>query len=191
MRASEVTALRLAVVGSTNPAKVSAARAVLERAFPGVQVVAVQVPSGVRPQPIGARETEAGARERSRRAVAAAPGADLGIGLEGGIDREGNLLNCCAVTTAGGSVHLAWGVRFPLPPAVVRRVLAGEELSAVMDELTGVQESRSLLGAVGILTNGLVTRDRMWEQPIACALAPLLHPGLYGPAGQPPVQEGR
>ncbi|WP_276326998.1 DUF84 family protein [Archangium gephyra] len=66
-----------------------------------------------------------------------------------------------------------------LPPAVVARVLRGEELSRVMDEVTGRTESKKQQGAVGILTNGLFTRAEMWQGPLACALMPFLHPELY------------
>lgn len=169
-------------VGSTNPAKVAASRAVFERAFPEAEIVPVEVPSGVPAQPVGVEETAAGARQRARLALAAVPGAFLGVGLERGVDREGYLLNCCAVATPQGAVHVAWGVRFLLPPVVVRRVLAGEELGAVMDEVSGIPGSKRTLGAVGILTNKLLTRDAMWQPAIACALAPVLHPELYDSA---------
>lgn len=165
--------------GSTNPAKASAVRGVCERAFVGCSVVAREVPSGVRAQPLGREETEAGARTRARGALAAVEGASLGVGLEGGVDAEGHLINCVAVVGADGRTSVAWGVRFPLPPAVVARVLAGEELGPVMDTVSGVQESKKVLGAVGFLTNGLHTRAQMWESALACALAPFLHPELY------------
>jgi inosine/xanthosine triphosphatase len=166
-------------VGSTNPAKTTAAQSICERAFPGCKVVGVDVPSGVPEQPIGADETSTGARNRARAALAAVPGARMGMGLEGGVDREGSLINCVAVVTAEGRENLAWGVRFPLPPRVVARVLKGEELGPVMDEVSGRSESKKHLGAVGILTNGLFTRAEMWQGPLACALMPLLHPELY------------
>ena len=166
-------------VGSTNPAKMTAAQSICERAFPGCKVVGVDVPSGVPEQPIGADETSTGARNRARAALAAVPGARMGMGLEGGVDREGSLINCVAVVTAEGRENLAWGVRFPLPPRVVARVLKGEELGPVMDEVSGRSESKKSLGAVGILTNGLFTRAEMWQGPLACALMPLLHPELY------------
>lgn len=169
----------IAAVGSTNPAKLAAAQAVIPRAFPGCQVVGVPVPSGVPDQPIGSTQTAAGARRRAQNALAAVPGARLGIGLEGGMEPDGHLINCCAVATATGEVHLAWGVRFPLPPAVAARVLAGEELGHVMDQMAGRTGSKAGLGAVGILTRGLFTRAEMWQGPLACALAPLLSADLY------------
>jgi len=166
-------------VGSTNPAKTSAVKAVCERAFPGCKVVGVDVPSGVPEQPIGEDETSTGARNRARAALAAVPGARMGMGLEGGVDREGHLINCVSVVTTEGQENLTWGVRFPLPPKVVARVLKGEELGPVMDEVSGRSESKKSLGAVGILTNGIFTRAEMWQGPMACALMPFLHPELY------------
>jgi inosine/xanthosine triphosphatase len=166
-------------VGSTNPAKTTAAKSICERAFPGCTVVGVDVPSGVPEQPIGADETSTGARNRARAALAAVPGARMGMGLEGGVDRDGSLINCVAVVTEEGRENLTWGVRFPLPPGVVARVLRGEELGPVMDEVSGRTESKKHLGAVGILTNGLFTRAEMWQGPLACALMPFLHPELY------------
>lgn len=166
-------------VGSTNPAKSSAVRDLCERAFPGCTVVALEVPSGVPEQPIGPAQTAEGARNRARAALAAVEGARLGFGLEGGVDAEGHLINCVVAVSAEGRENQVWGVRFPLPPAVVARVLEGEELSPVMDEVAGRAEGKKKLGAVGILTNGLFTRADMWQGPVACALMPFLHPELY------------
>jgi inosine/xanthosine triphosphatase len=167
------------VIGSTNPAKTSAARAICERAFPGCEVLEREVPSGVRAQPIGEEETERGARTRALGALREVEGAALGMGLEGGVDAQGHLINCVVVVDREGRENSAWGVRFALPPAVAQRVLAGEELGPVMDALTGLQQSKRTLGAVGILSNGLFTRAEMWQGPLACALIPFLHPELY------------
>jgi hypothetical protein len=54
-------------VGSASALKVSAVR----EAFPGWMVTGVDVPSGVRPQPVGKAETLAGARNRARAALSA------------------------------------------------------------------------------------------------------------------------
>jgi inosine/xanthosine triphosphatase len=166
-------------IGSTNPAKTTAAQTICERAFPGCTVVPIDVPSGVPEQPVGPEQTSTGARNRARAALAAVTGARMGMGLEGGVDPEGNLINCVAVVEAGGRENLTWGVRFPLPPVAVARVLRGEELGPVMDQVSGRNESKKQLGAVGILTNGLFTRAEMWQGPLACALMPFLHPELY------------
>lgn len=174
----------IVAVGSTNPTKVKAVEAVMAKAFPMARVQAVAVPSDVSEQPLSAAETERGARSRALAALAAVPGARFGMGLEGGVHFSDapprcDVVNCCAVATADGTVHTAWGVRFPLPAAVGRRLLAGEELGPVMDELSGVRDSAKVLGAVGFLSNGLLTRDVMWESAVVCALMPWFHPELY------------
>ncbi len=170
-------------IGSTNPAKTTPVRELCESAFPGSTVVPVDVPSGVRAQPLGTEETQAGAVHRARAALAAVPGAWLGLGLEGGVDPDGSLINCVAVVADTGRSNVTWGVRFQLPPAIVSRVLRGEELGPVMDEVSGRNDSKKHQGAVGILTHGLFTRTEMWRGPVACALMPWLQPALY-PSGQ-------
>lgn len=110
----------------------------------------------------------------------------MGMGLEGGVDPDGSLIHCVAVVNSEGRENLTWGVRFPLPPAVVARVLRGEELGPIIDELTGREESKKELGAVGLLTNEIFTRTEMMSGPLACALMPFLHPELYStPAPSP------
>src|SRR5690606_22185639 len=91
----------------------------------------------------------------------------------------GDLVNCCAIAAPGGRVSEAWGVRFPLPPRVVARLLAGEELAPVIDELAGTPAAKGRLCAAGIRTGGLPARDELWAQAIVCALIPHRHPELY------------
>lgn len=173
----------IVAVGSTNPAKVKAVEAVVARLFPHARVEPVAVASGVADQPLSAAETKLGARTRARAALAATPGARFGVGLEGGVhckaDDACDVVNCCAVTAHDGAIHVAWGVRFPLPPSVARRLRFGEELGVIMDELSGVADSAKSLGAVGFLTRGVLTRDVMWQSAVVCAFMPWLHPDLY------------
>jgi non-canonical (house-cleaning) NTP pyrophosphatase len=112
-----------AAVGSTNPVKLAAARAVLARAFPACAVRAVAAPSGVPDQPWGDDETRRGAAERARAALASLGGAGdaLGIGFEGGVVDDAGALRTCAwaaVATPDGRVHLGGSLAMPLPPAV-------------------------------------------------------------------------
>ena len=129
--------MRLAL-GSTNPAK---RRAVLLAT--GHEPVCVSVPSGVTGQPLSADETLHGAIQRARGALAAVPGADIGLGLEGGVDfdarhtRQWVLLSVCAAWD-GRELYVARGVHMPLLVSVGARLAAGGvELSGVMDALFG------------------------------------------------------
>lgn len=187
VREMEVVRKTVIVIGSTNPAKVGAVQAIARRAFGNARVVPLAVPSGVAAQPLSAAETAVGARTRALAALAGVPQADYGIGLEGGLEptpEGGDLVNCCAVAARDGRISMAWGVRFPLPPRVVARLLAGEELGPVIDEVSGMAAGKGRWGAVGVLTGGLLTREAMWEQAIACALIPHFHPELYPRAAE-------
>lgn len=145
------------IVGSTNPAKVDAVR----RWFPSAQGMTVD--SGVAAQPLSDEETRIGALHRARECVA--NGASVGIGLEGGVtESEAGMLviNWGALTDGDGSEVIAGGARFPLPERLAEQVRRGKELGEVIDACTGRQALRKKEGAVGIFTNGLVTRDELY-----------------------------
>ncbi len=178
------------IVGSTNPIKVEPVRTVLARAFSEARVVSVNVSSGVPEQPIGLEQMRQGARNRAAGALkellTQVPAADgklcWGVGLEGGVDFEDEvawLTGVVAIVTNSGRSSLGWSPRCPLPPRVAAGLRAGRELGPIMDNLTGVSDSKTKQGAIGYLTNGLAPRSLSWEIAFACALAPFLHPELY------------
>lgn len=172
--------LQFIAVGSTNPVKIAAVRAVLDRIVPSARVEGVAVMSGVPDQPFGDEETQAGARTRGRAALTAlaAHGATLGIGLEGGVVpmADGRLRTCAwaVVVDATGREGVGGSLSMPLPPVVARRVLAGEELGHAMDAVAQSVGTKHGRGAVGILTAGLIDRQRAYETFITYALAPWL-----------------
>src|SRR5690348_500131 len=117
---------RMVAVGSTNPVKIAAVRAVLERVAPGTGIEAVSVPSTVRDQPFGDEERIRGALARARGARQAA-GAELGIGLEGGVvelESNGALRTCAwaAVVDASGRQGIGGSLAMPLPSSVAALV---------------------------------------------------------------------
>jgi inosine/xanthosine triphosphatase len=182
-------ALTRVAVGSRNPVKVGAVRTVLATVAPEAEVVGVEVSSGVADQPWGDEETIRGARAR---AVAArlALDADLGVGIEGGVVEMPWGLRCCAwavVADRGGVIGTGGSLAMPLPPAVAARIRDGAELGEAMDALTGRRETKTREGAVGILTAGLIDRQRAYEMLVTYALAPLLSPGYWGDAGPRPA----
>lgn len=170
-------------VGSTNPVKIGAARAVLERVTAGVQLSGVAVPSGVPDQPWGDEETIRGALARAR-AARAVTDADLGIGIEGGVvaGDDGSVRTCAwaAAVTRDGREGVGGSLAMALPPRVAELVRGGMELGHAMDAVTGSENVKQGVGAVGILTHGLVTRQQAYETLVAYALAPLL--GVDEPA---------
>lgn len=164
-------------VGSTNPVKIGAARAVLERLVPQVIVEGVVVESGVPDQPWGDDETIRGALTRAR-AARDAVDADLGVGIEGGVidTRDGRVRTCAwaAVVTRDGRSGVGGSLSLELPPPVAELVRGGMELGHAMDAVTGERDVKRGVGAVGILTRGLVTRSQAYEYIVAYALTPLL-----------------
>ena len=181
--APPLAALRVAAVGSTNPVKVAAVRAVLGRVVPSARVDAVGVASTVADQPFGDEETIRGALARAA-AARTACNADLGVGIEGGVvDTGAGALRTCAwaaVVTAGGLQSVGGSLAMPLPPRVAALVRdEGLELGTAMDRLTGERGTKRGRGAVGILTAGLVDRQAAYEVILTYALAPLLSADLW------------
>ncbi|MFQ5434085.1 MAG: inosine/xanthosine triphosphatase [Anaerolineae bacterium] len=168
-------------VGSTNPVKVTAVRQVTLKKWPDADVTAVNVPSGVSEMPMSDAEAISGARNRAL-AAKAALGADLGVGLEGGVQLDdGRLLlgGWVVVVDGNGREGIGGAGRLPLPPIIANRVLAGEELGPVMDDLVADHNTKQKAGAVGLLTAGLAPRADAFALGVAYALAPFVSPDFY------------
>ena len=177
----------IVAVGSMNPTKVNAAVQVFFALAPDAAVRAVAVASGVREQPLGWEETTRGAFNRAQAARRALGGA-WGVGLEGGVvftEDDGWLMGVAAVVAPSGNWHARGGTVL-LPPEVVERVRAGEELGPVVDDITGLHEAKTGMGAIGWLTGGLVLREASWVDTLARAMAPLVHPDYYRAGVIPP-----
>jgi len=173
--------LHLVAVGSTNPVKVGAVRAVLAPLAPDARFEGVAVPSGVSDQPFGDDETIRGARARADRALVALD-ADLGVGIEGGCVETPEGLRTCAwavVVNRAGKSGTGGSLAMPLPAAVGRMILDGVELGHAMDSLVSGHDTKRGAGAVGILTAGLMDRQRAYEVLVAYALAPFLTPEYW------------
>ena len=174
--------VRSIAVGSTNPVKIGAVRAVLSGLAPGASVEGIAVPSTVSDQPFGDEETIRGARAR---AVTARErlGADLGVGLEGGVVElpDGSMQTCAwaVVVDATGRTGVGGSLAMPLPSSVAAMIRDGVELGVAMDRLVGAHGTKHGAGAVGILTNGLVDRQGAYEILVTYALAPFLRSELY------------
>jgi len=172
-------------VGSRNPAKIEAVRRALARLAPACALEAVDVASGVPDQPVGDHATRLGARNRAKAALAVT-GAEIAFGLEGGVHHEPPvvwLVSWVAAITRDGRSGDASGLRMLLPTAVAVRLAAGDELGTIIDDLFGVAASKQDTGAVGLLTEGFVSRTDAFADLVAMACAPLLRPDLYPQGG--------
>ncbi|KRW91448.1 hypothetical protein SD51_08875 [Alicyclobacillus tengchongensis] len=164
-------------VGSTNPAKMKAVELAFAALAIPVEIVSIDVPSGVSAQPQTDKETLQGARNRALAALRQGQ-ADVGIGLEGGIQRtEWGMFLCnwaCAITHSGQE-GLGGGLRLPLPREIASELDNGKELGDVIDTWAGRRGVRKQEGTIGILTRGAVRRADMFRDALLCALAPLMY----------------
>ena len=168
-------------IGSTNPVKVKATENVMKKIYGDVEIIPVEITSGVSHTPLTDEECVKGAHHRAKEAMKNTE-ADLAIGMEGGIaKRVGRyfLIGWCVVVDKNGDVAIGHGGGIELPEIVVKKVLEGKELGPVMDEITGIHDVKRKMGAIGILTNGLSNRQEAWEEALTYAMAKKLKPELY------------
>jgi len=174
---SPLASIRSIAVGSTNPVKLAAVRAVLGALAPSATIESVAVASTVPDQPFGDDETIRGAVARAS-AARVALSADLGVGLEGGVVEEGDgsMRTCAwaAIVDAHGRSGVGGSLAMTLPPDVASMIRDGVELGVAMDRLVGAHNTKHGRGAVGILTAGIVDRQRAYEVLVAYALAPFI-----------------
>lgn len=165
--------VRVVAVGSTNPVKIEATRAVIARVAPDARVESVQVNSSVRDQPWGDDETIRGARTRAD-AARRALDADFGVGIEGGVVEDSDGIRTCAwavVVDRSGHQGTGGSLAMPLPPGVATLLHDGLELGHAMDRVAGTHNVKQAQGAVGLLTAGLIDRQRAYESILTYALA--------------------
>lgn len=180
--------MRLVVVGSTNPVKIAAVNAVLQRVWPSCEVRGIAAESGVPAQPFGDAETQQGALARARVAINSDAQVDLAVGLEGGVvvEANGNMRTCAwaAVIDRRGVESFGGSLAMPLPHIVAERIRAGEELGHAMDAVAQATGTKHGRGAVGILTAGLIDRQRAYESLVTYALGPWLAPDYFDGSGR-------
>ena len=165
-----------------NPVMTGAARAVLASVWGHALVEGVTFASTVSDQPFGDDETIRGALARAN-AARETLGADLGVGIEGGVveESDGSMRTCAWAVIVDGTGRKGVGgsLAMPLPESVAGMIRGGMELGHAMDALIGAHDTKRGQGAVGILTNGLVDRQRAYEVLVSYALAPFVSRDLY------------
>jgi len=147
-------------IGSLNPTKVQA----VEKVFKDDTVLSISVPSDVSNQPLTDDETMRGAMNRAYHSRTESK-ADMGIGLEGGVIISGEKLLLCnwGALEYDGGVLVASGAKILLPNEFIPALLEGRELAELMEGYTKKKDIRSKEGAIGIFTNGRITRQQMFE----------------------------
>ncbi len=168
-------------VGTTNPIKVKAVHKAFQGYWQMAMVTPTDVPSGVSDMPMSDKECLEGARNRAIAAMEKT-GADFGVGLEGGVNPEPTglmLLGWVVIVSREGAESVACTAKIPLPESLAKRILAGEELGPVMDDVLKTTGTAKKGGASGALTAGLVLRQDKFQMAVAYALAPFVAPQFY------------
>lgn len=167
------------VVASRNPVKIDAVRQAFASQFSSatLNLIPIDVESGVNDQPASDQETRQGARNRVEEARRVQPDADYWVGLEGGIESIDDQLMAFAWMVVSGKnnrVGEARSVTLPLPPAVKRLIDNGVELGEANDQVFGTTNSKQQGGAFGLLTDGRYTREFIYSQTLTFALIPFV-----------------
>lgn len=148
------------IIGSMNNAKVEAARQVIHTYYENAQIIPVKASSGVSGQPIGDEETLEGAVNRASFIRKSHPTA-IGIGLEGGVRMLGDQMYICnwgALSLPSGQVITAGGAQIRLPDEIAEEIKKGRELGPVIEDFFNEKGLRQKEGAMGVFTNGAITR---------------------------------
>ena len=167
------------VIASQNPVKIEATRRGFASMFPrrAFHLHSVEVPSGVRPQPLSDAETLQGALNRVQHVAQLVPQADYWVGIEGGVEeRQGNMEAFAWIVVS--APHLLGKSRtgtFSVPEEVATLVRQGHELAAAVEEVYQQTQVKSTTGAVGVLTEGVIDRVQLYEHAVVLALVPFKH----------------
>jgi len=168
-------------VGSQNPVKIRATKNVFRRVFDKVEILSVEVDSGVSHTPSSWEETAQGAINRAKLALGKT-GADFGVGLEGGYEKTkfGVLMRgAVAIIDKAGKLGISGSSGILLPEKVVKRLEKGKELGEIMDELQDIENTKQKWGAVGFFLKGYSNRQESFEHDVLYALAKFLREELY------------
>ncbi|MGJ8679651.1 inosine/xanthosine triphosphatase [Paraglaciecola sp.] len=170
------------VVGSKNPVKINAAKQAITQvlSLADIDCVGIDSPSGVPDQPMNSHETQLGALNRIKYCQQHID-ADYYVAIEGGVElfEYGPATFAYIAITDGKYRSIGRSSMMPLPPKVFQALEKGEELGTVMDKLFDTKNVKQKQGAIGLLTNGLATRESIYTQAIILAMAPFINSNLF------------
>jgi inosine/xanthosine triphosphatase len=169
-------------VGSENPVKINCVAEAIREFWPDSKAVGVGTDSGVSHQPASDHEMLTGALNRARQALDKVSYAQFGVGIEGGtLDADDGMWAYAWVVIVDRRGQLGKGQtgRFLLPEVVARLVRDGLELGEADDRVFGRNNSKQEEGAIGILSDGRITRSALYKPAVTFALLPFVNPDYY------------
>ena len=171
------------IIASKNPVKIKAALNGFQKMFPqeNFETEAVSVPSGISDQPMTDQETLKGACNRTKNAMELNLQADYWVGIEGGVDFEGDELSAFAWIVVRSHEKLGKGRTgtFYLPKMVAELIRQGKELGEADDIVFNQTNSKQQNGAVGLFTENIIDRAGLYEHAVILALIPFKNQEFY------------
>jgi inosine/xanthosine triphosphatase len=183
-------------VGSARKPKLAAVREAVDGmldllpAGTSIEIVGVEVESGVNHTPLSREETMRGARQRAEalKIIAREEGKPWNyfVGLEGGLDsvmEDGQrrvFLESWAYVSDGTRGHFGRSGSVELPEALAEEVFVkGTELSIAIDQSAGQAGIRDAQGAWGVLSANKITRQEAFRVALIAAFVPFLNLNTY------------
>jgi inosine/xanthosine triphosphatase len=186
----------IVAVGSVRKPKLAAVRAALD-GLPtmladatSIEIVGVEVASGVNHTPLSSAESMQGARQRveSLQQIARKESKAWSyiVGLEGGLDSiEENgtrrvFLESWAYVSDGANGHFGRSGAIELPEPLAQEVFVkGTELAIAIDKFAGEAGIRDGQGAWGVLSGNRITRQEAFRVAVIAAFAPFFNQVMY------------
>jgi len=183
-------------VGSARKPKLAAVREAVDGmmdllpAGTSIEIVGVEIESGVNHTPLSREESMRGARQRAEtlKGIAHQEGKDWNyfVGLEGGLDsvvENGErriFLESWAYVSDGTRGHFGRSGAIELPEALVEEVFVkGTELSIAIDQFAGEAGIRDGQGAWGVLSANKITRQEAFRVALIAAFASFFNSKAY------------
>ena len=174
------------VVGSTNPVKIKAVENIFSTIYSKKQleVIGIKVGSGISTQPFN-EETIKGVINRAKEAMLKT-NIDLSVGIETGLFNFPSTISSyldmhwCAILDRKGRLTIGCSSGFELPQDVIYQIIKkGKEVGEVMDEIAGMNGVGKRMGAIGILSKGIMNRIHLNEQAVLMAMIPRINEEDY------------
>ncbi len=167
-----------------NPVKISLVKRGFRELFPfeDVEVVGYDAPSGISKQPIVSEQTLNGAKNRARHSREACPDADFWVGVEGGTEDFGGVMQeytWIFVVAKDGRESKSRSASFTIPPKIAAMIRKGAEFGPASDEFFGKENLKQGNGTIGMVSDNVLTRETYPLPAVICAFIPFKHPEFY------------
>ncbi len=169
------------IIGSKNPVKINCVREVFSKYFKNIDVKGIEVNSGVSHQPKSGDRTLQGAKNRAHY-IFKEYQPDFAVGIEGGLEKIGKTLyviSWICIKSKQRKVGLGRTASFPLPKKLEELIKKGKGLGGAADIIFGIKNIKQKMGAIGLLSRGVLDRKELYIGGVISALLPFLNEKFY------------